>query len=359
LLVRDFEWVKITKNCNQYHNLTMDNFNDAAKSTGRFSNSPKRPKADSRWTLLFIGNRGRTITLKHFKGMVLLTLIVLGVSIAIAVGLVFLTLHIRQEKAQLEARVNELKGQIKALRYEKDVLMTRLVLAEARPDEDPEKSAKEKPQAAAAPAAQAEAPSEQSSAPAEAPVSRVAAPEPEESEPEAAEDPSNAKPSVALENFQVLPQPAQNLLRFQFKIKNTSADSRRVAGHTMVVLKSDQISPASWMAIPAMTLVDGKPTGRQKGHSFGINNFVTMRFSANYPKFPDRYQTATVYIFTNQAEQLLEKDFPITLPASGREAPADSPSPAEASSAVSPPASTAAPAGTDESPDNRQVPASE
>ena len=337
----------------------MDNLNDAPKNSGRFSGSPKRPKADNRWTLLFIGNRGRTITLKRFKGMVLLTLAVLCVSVGIAVGLVFLTLNIRQEKSQLEARVNELKEQIKALRYEKDVLMTRLVLAEKRPDEDPEKSAKEKPQAAAAPAAQAEAASEKSSESTEAPVSRAAAPETEENEPETADDQSNAEPSVALENFQILPQPAQNLLRFQFKIKNTSADSRRVAGHTMVVLKSDKISPASWMAIPAMTLVDGKPTGRQKGHSFGINNFVTMRFSANYPKFPDRYQTATVYIFTNQGELLLEKDFPITLPVTGREAPADSPSSTEASSAGSPPASTAAPAASDEAPDTGQAPAAE
>ena len=337
----------------------MDNFNDSTKNTGRFSSSPKRPKADSRWTLLFIGNRGRTITLKHFKGMVMLTLIVLGVSIAIAVGLVFLSLNIRQEKAQLEARVNELKDQIKALRYEKDVLMTRLVLAEARPDENPANIAKEKPQAPPAPAAQNEAAGAKPSESAETPVSRAAAPEPEESDPETAEDQSNPEPSVALEDFQILPQPAQNLLRFQFKIKNTSPGFRRVAGHTMVVLKSDQISPASWMAIPSMTLVDGKPTGRRKGHSFGINHFKTMRFSANYPKFPDRYQTATVYIFTNQGELLLEKDFPITLPLSGREAPEDSSTSTETSSTESQPASTAAPAASDEAPDTQKAPATE
>jgi hypothetical protein len=75
----------------------MDNFNDAPKNSGRFSGSPKRPKADNRWTLLFIGNRGRTITLKRFKGMVLLTLVVLCVSVGIAVGLVFLTLNIRHD----------------------------------------------------------------------------------------------------------------------------------------------------------------------------------------------------------------------------------------------------------------------
>jgi cell division protein FtsB len=335
----------------------MDNFNDTTKNTGRSSNSPKRPKSDNRWTLLFIGNRGRTITLKRFKGMVLLTLTVLCVSIAISVGLVFLTLNIRQQKAQLEARVNELKDQIKALRYEKDVLMTRLVLAEARPDEDPAKIAKEKTEADPAPKAVAD--SAKPGGTAETPVSRVAAPAPEKSQPDTAEDQSHAELSVALEDFQILSQPARNLLRFQFKIKNTSADSRRVAGHTMVVLKSDQISPARWLAIPPMPLVDGKPTGRHKGHSFGINHFKTMRFSANYPKLPHLYQTATVYIFSNQGELLLEADFPIALPASGREAPAASSSSDETSPAGSPPASTAASAATDKSPDTRQAPAAE
>jgi hypothetical protein len=337
----------------------MDNLNDAPKNSGRFSGSPKRPKADNRWTLLFIGNRGRTITLKRFKGMVLLTLSVLCVSVGIAVGLVFLTLNIRQEKAQLEARVNELKDQIKTLRYDKDVLMTRLVLAEARPDEDSGREAKEKPQAAPASASQAVAAGAKPGESAEAPDSRAAAAKQEQSQPETAADQADAPLSVALEDFQILPQPARNLLRFQFKIVNTSAGFPRVAGHTMVVLKSDQTSPAKWMAIPAMTLVDGKPTGRQKGHSFGINHFKTMRFSANYPKFPDRYQTAAVYIFTDQGELLLERDFPITLPTPGNEKPAASSPSTEASSATPPPASAAAPAESDQGPDTRPTPAVE
>ena len=102
------------------------------------------------------------------------------------------------------------------------------------------------------------------------------------------------------------------------------------------------------MTIPAMPLVDGKPTGRQSGHSFGINYFKTMRFSSNYPKFPDEYQVATVYVFTRQGELLLEEDFPVKLPAAFHEAPEASPASAETPPAAQPAASADAPPSTDE-----------
>jgi len=324
----------------------MDNFSETSKKTGRLLNPVKRPKPDKRWTLLFIGNRGRTITLKRFKGMVLLTLIVLCISIAITVGLLFLSLNIRQEKVQLESKVNDLKEQIKTLHYEKDVLMTRLVLAESRSKEIPGKI-QEKPEEPA-PAAAAESNREKPKQPFEETVSREAAPAPEQSEPEEVAGQSDTKLSVALENFQISPKPDENLLRFQFKIKNTSVNAQRVSGHTVVVLKGDQISQERWMTIPAMPLVDGKPTGRQSGHSFGINYFKTLRFSSNYPKFPDEYQVAMVYVFTHQGELLLEEDFPVKLPAAFHEAPEASPASDETPPAVPPAASADAPLSTDE-----------
>ena len=117
----------------------MDNFSEISENGGRSVNAGKRTKPDKRWTILFIGNHGKTITLKRFKGMVLLTCLVLFISIAIAAGLLYLSLNIRQEKNQLESDLQDLKAQIKAIRYEKDVLMTKLVLAESRSKTSPAK----------------------------------------------------------------------------------------------------------------------------------------------------------------------------------------------------------------------------
>jgi hypothetical protein len=334
----------------------MDNFSETSKKTGRFINQDKRPKSDQRWTLLFIGNHGRTITLRRFKGMVLLTVFVLCIAIAITVGLLFLSLNIRQEKVQLESRMNDLKEQIKTLRYEKDVLMTRLVLAEARSkvgtgtDKIPPKQ--EEPDSAG----QAEREIEQPKQTPEQTATQEATPALVRNEPEVtadqsdeAADQSDAELSVVLENFQISPKPDENLLRVQFKIKNTSANSQHVSGHTVMVLKGDQISQDRWMAIPSMPLVDGKPTGKQRGYAFGINYFKSMRFSSNYPKSPEDYQVATVYVFTRKGELLVEKDYPVSLPTTSRAVPAEAPSSETTPPAKPPATSSAMPPSADES----------
>ena len=96
-----------------------------------------------------------------------------------------------------------------------------------------------------------------------------------------------------------------------FKIKNTTLNSQRVSGSTIVVLKGEQ---TNWLPIPWMPLVDGRPTGKQRGHSFGINYFKTMSLSTQLPKFPEKFQTASIYVFTHEGELLLEKTYPVKLP---------------------------------------------
>jgi hypothetical protein len=63
-----------------------------------------------------------------------------------------------------------------------------------------------------------------------------------------------------------------------------------------------------------MPLEDGKPTGKRRGHSFGINYFKTMRLSARAPKSPEKFKTATVFVFSREGELLLEKKYPVRLP---------------------------------------------
>jgi len=79
------------------------------KKTGRSLKTSRRPKPDRRWTLLFIGNHGRTITLKRFKGMVLLTLLILSVAIAAAAGLFLWNQNIIREKQKIESNLGTLR----------------------------------------------------------------------------------------------------------------------------------------------------------------------------------------------------------------------------------------------------------
>jgi hypothetical protein len=324
----------------------MDNFSEISKNERRFAAAAKRPKADKRWTLIFIGNHGKTITLERFKGMVLLTCLVVGVSIAIAVGLLYLSLISRQEKKQLESDLQDLKAQIKAIRYEKDVLMTKLVLAESRSKASP---AKIPPQRIETAAPQKNTNESDKPRPSTAPektgqstqlakIAKASATETKAQSP-AAENQSEPGLSVALEDFKIFPRPAENVLKVQFKIKNTSPNSRRVSGHAIVVLKGEQLQQNKWLSIPGVGLADGKPTGRQRGYMFGINYFKTMRFKTNLPKSLSVYQTATVFIFTRKGDLLLEQDFPVDFTA-GLPAAASRPSSA-VPAGVSPPPATA------------------
>jgi hypothetical protein len=272
----------------------------------------KRPNSEERWTLLFIGKHGRTITLKRFKGLVLLTCLVLVISIAIAVGLLFLSLSTRHERDQLESDVQGLKAQIKSLRYEKDVLMTKLVLAESR-----QKPGTTKPPVKLSDSStpQQDVSTGQGAGQSEQFAKRPAkTAESNPAESTAADSRSTKGVSVAIDNFKVFSQADENLLRVRFKLKNTSPNSQRVAGHAFVVLKGPQLRQDRWLTIPATALEKGKPTGRQRGQTFAINNFKKMRFKADLPRSPEIYQKAVVFIFTGKGDLLLEQNFPVKLP---------------------------------------------
>ena len=289
----------------------MDNFSEILENGGRSVKAGKRTKPEKRWTILFIGNHGKTITLKRFKGMVLLTCLVLCISIALTVGLLYLNLNIREEKNQLESDLQDLKAQIKAIRYEKDVLMTKLVLAESRSKTSPAKippkpiditHPQQKSNEYEKPRRSTQLAKVQEKAPAKI-----------KDEPPASEKQFKTELSVALEGFKISPRANENLLRVQFKIKNTSPGSQRVAGHAIVVLTGEQRQQKKWLPIPAVSLSGGRPTGRQRGYTFGINNYKTMRLKAKLPKSIEIYQKATVYIFTAKGDLLLEQDFPVHL----------------------------------------------
>jgi len=291
----------------------MANTNKNSKNESRSINTIDHPEPGKRWTLLFIGNHGRTITLKRFKGMVILTCLVLCVSIAITAGLLYFSLNIRSDKIQLESDLKDLKAQIKALRYEKDVLLTKLVLAESHSKQSP---LKKTPQPSELKKPQQESVVDEKTVKT-VPAAGIQKKPPIEKAPEPPSTGSRADSglSVAIENFKIYPKPDENLLRVQFKIKNTSPNAQRVAGHTIVVLKGEQLRQNQWLTIPRISLSNGKPTGRQRGHSFGISHFKTMRFKTNLPKSPEIYRDATVFIFSKKGDLLLEKNFPVNLPA--------------------------------------------
>ena len=289
----------------------MGNSDKNSNQADRSSTAAEWLNPGARWTLLFIGNRGKPITIKRFKGMVLITLCGLGLVIALAVGLYWWNRSILQEKNLLDSKLQELTEQNQELRHERDILLTRLVIAESRAlekqDSVLERQSDEEPPGQTGQVIYDSA----SSAPPAVTTANNGDQIKVKAQPDA--ESTAAGLSVAIEDFKLSVKSSNNSLRVRFKLKNTSSDSRHVSGHAIVVLKGEKIQENQWVSLPGISLVGGKPTGKQQGNAFGIKNFKMMQFTANKSRSPELFQTASVYVFAKTGELLLEQDFPVKL----------------------------------------------
>ena len=289
----------------------MVNSKENSNQADRSSTTAKGFNPETRWTLLYIGNRGKPITLKRFKGMVLITLLVICSIIVLAAGLFFWNRSILREKNQLESQFKQQTEQTQELRHERDILLTRLVVAESRAlnsqDSLPVNQAdEESPE-------QTEQDTKHSEQTAQFVMTTAQIEEQNQVKVQPDSIPPTSGLSVAIEEFKLSVKSANNSLKVQFKLKNTSPDSQHVAGHAIVVLKGEDIQQAQWLSLPGLSLVAGKPTGRQQGNAFGISNYKIMRFTASKPQSPEKFQTASVYVYTQTGELLLEQDFAVNL----------------------------------------------
>ena len=274
----------------------------------------KRPGADRRWTLLFIGDHGNMITLKHFKAIVIGIGFLFIVAVVLAVVLFFQNQGTLNLNKALQKRFSDSEKQIEKLRHEKEILMARLVRAEARLKENaaPELQIqpKSEPPNTSAPAP----PLAQKPKPAKVVEKKPAAVQATPPKPEPAET-IEAEPviSVAVENFKVSRDGGPKNLNAQFKIKNTSPTPQRVSGRVVIVLKGDNLQVDQWLVMPAVGLVIDRPSGK-RGKLFSIQRFRTMNLVSRAPNYSDQFQTAAVYVFTKTGELLLEQEFSVEVP---------------------------------------------
>jgi len=253
-----------------------------------FVKPTRTTKAEKRWTLLFIGDRGKTITFHRFKSLVMLALLILLASAAVAGWFWYLYDNARIESRILNQKMENLKQALASVRNEKDLLTARLVVAESKAEQTIAKMVAEKP--VKPPAKNVPKPSQTGKKP-------------------VVEKPESGM-SIVAENFLVFYEPDVNTLSVQYKIRNTGSKEQPVSGRSVVILKDGEENPKKWLVLPWVPLKSGKPTGK-KGRPFSIYNFRTMRFKANNQIGPDQYKSALVYVFTTDGTLLLEQKFPV------------------------------------------------
>ncbi|MBC2712275.1 MAG: hypothetical protein HGJ94_15215 [Desulfosarcina sp.] len=300
-------------------------------------------KPEKRWQLLLVADDGRIIPFKRIKGIAVTLVILLVLLGLVCAGLAW---QLTAEKVRHRKTLNQFadaKRQVTLYKSEHELITAELVLAEARmekagllipkrqeriPQQKPMKTADAEsvsdtkiddgekgpePSATADTTASPTAAKQPSVAPAATPaanVARKAAPEATLAEVSAEPE----KPAIALGNLEMKHDSGKKVLLARFRVKNNGLRSSPVAGRCVVVLKNDWMDPKVWLAMPGVTLVDGKPDG-ERGQAFRISRFRDMEIKAMGQTDPSSFKTATVYVFDTSGAQILAKDFPIDLPA--------------------------------------------
>jgi hypothetical protein len=274
----------------------------------------RRRGANRRWTLLFIGDHGNTITIKRFKAIIIA---VVGIFFLVSVLLAVLFFSHQQTlkaKSDLQKRFQNSQQQIETLRHEKEILMARLVVAESKAKQRvAEVQQPEKNPAAAKPIdikpEQAPKPKTASPPPPKKPTTQVKRSRPEGQQAQE----TAAVMRVAVANFKVSRESGTPNVKAQFRVKNASTGYPRVAGHAVVILQGADLEENQWMVMPPVALAGSKPTGK-RGKAFSIQRFRTMNLTSRAPKHADQFQTATVYVYSKEGKLLLEQDFAVNLP---------------------------------------------
>lgn len=321
-------------------------------------NGKLAPKKDRYWSVMLVGDRGRVIPFRHFKGMALGVCCVSFLLLVAFVVISILYVGQGQKLARLEQKLKEAQLQSSKLRDEKDLYLTKLMLTqkqEKRATENPEsaeapkpaeapKSAASKPELAIGGLEPVDAPPVKKKAPAEPPAQKI-------------------KWSADIRRFSVSYDPKSEVLKAQFRIYNTSKPKKRLSGRSIVVFKAQDDPPGKWMPVPRVQLNSGEPKGN-RGQVFRVRNYLTMKFRAYRQKTPIAFNSATVFIFSNEGRMLASKDFYFTIetppppkkqpapspPAVQKTSPVPTPAPAMDTSGAKPSAETAKPTDQESSP---------
>ena len=263
-----------------------------------------------KWSILFIGEDGKVVTVKHFKGIVTgLAMLLATLSVAVLV----LYYQYQNRAGQVEALQKDMADQAmenRSLRDEKDQMLARLVILESELKAQREVKTPE----GLGRAADSGEPSKMAG---NEPAPPAAGPEkqPEKVQKAAGEKVANSQTplppiSIANRNLVVCQDQISAHLRVEYKVMNTGAKDSPVVGRSVIILKGDNMNPEDWIVLPNVPLSDLKPSG-EKGKRFRIYNFRTIKYKVDLSDVKGRLETATIFTFTDDGKLIMERDYPL------------------------------------------------
>lgn len=253
---------------------------------------------ERRWTVLFIGDHGRVIPFRRVKTVGVLLAATLATALAAVAVLVWVNHELHARTLVQRERMEVARKEIEDLRRDRDLLTAQVVLLESRMREasSPRPAASER---------RLEPP------PSGAEPSSAIAGEPAEAAP-VARPPIDPGEGVALDGVR-LSLTAAGVIELRYRIAAVGQPRKPLNGHVVAVLKAEDLEPERWLSLPRLELVNGRPTGRQKGYTFAVSHAKEFAQSLPAPKHLPAYTRAVLYVFSNEGQLLLARDYPVAL----------------------------------------------
>lgn len=92
----------------------------------------KTKKKNNKWTLLFVGDNGKIITVRNFVRIIITVLIALIIAVSTAAFFIVGYNSFKNKNSNLLAALQIAQTKVLSLQKEKDLLMVRLVVAEEK-----------------------------------------------------------------------------------------------------------------------------------------------------------------------------------------------------------------------------------
>jgi hypothetical protein len=268
------------------------------------------------WTLMLVGNDGRIVDLRMFRGWITISAFAVLLGAVAAFGFFFLYQKTADDNKRLQRSLDLTRKELKAARHEKDLLLARLVVSESNAKVNRKekgskiqiKDQKIVPQAPSLRAAQRETKQDVIN---KAKNDRVGFGK-DLAKSTAAKQP-HKPPGVGVEDLTVSFDTFSNSLKVQFVVRKTDPDIQNVRGRTFVILKPDESDDREWLALPPVDLAAGKPVQPQQGQFFGIAHFKPITLETKHLSVLNPYTYATVFIFSTSGDLVFEKTFEIEI----------------------------------------------
>ncbi len=228
---------------------------------------PKQKEIKERWSVLFIGDHGKTFAIKHFKLILVSALFFLISTILTSCLFIFLYKDKAEKYKVIKKKIITTNMAFSSLKKENELLLARAVAAEFQLEKNKQDDSDED------------------------------------------SDGLQNKKIVSVRDFNIERDIDSNNMKITFKIKNIYPDLVSIRGYIFVTLKRDAGKESTWLTIPYAELTSGTPSPYTKGRLFVIEFWKEMSLVSGIREPLENFEEATIFVFEGKGNLILKKDF--------------------------------------------------